>query len=296
MERLTKIYTQDWTDDSIWITNIPSDASRQFLLYVQETGLFHALPKYYTEHKNIASYLVMLTHSGQGLYTYNNKKYILDKNKLVFVSSMEYHNHRTDPRSRETWDIIWVQFNGIAAQGYYELFKSAGTPVISIDESGPIRDLLLSLLQKNRTTSVSTELVSSKILVELLTEIVFTAGAVISPKTNIPKHIQNALLDIDLHFADNLSLDYLSRKSSVSKFHLAKEFKKYTGFTPGEYIINARVNYAKRLLQYTDAPVGSIAAEAGFRNSSYFINVFKNKEGMTPLAFRKQFIVKSTGH
>ena len=84
----------------------------------------------------------MLTLSGQGLYTYENRSYELDKNKLIFTNTMEYHNHRTDVRKSGAWDIIWVQFNGIAAQGYYELYKNAGMPVISIDDQSPIKNLM----------------------------------------------------------------------------------------------------------------------------------------------------------
>ncbi len=289
MGLLTKTYIKDWTDDSIWIINTPSESSKLFLLYVQEIGLFKALPNYYTEHKDIASYLVMLTLSGKGEYFYEGKKYELTKNTLVFANCMEHHTHNTAKSTNETWELIWVQFNGISAQGYYNQFKSKQSPVITIKENSSIFNIMHKLLKINETKSMGTELLSSQLLVELLTKILFAAGAVTSPKINMPDYIQSSLRDIDAHFSDNLSLDYFSKKLAVSKFHFAKEFKKYTGFSPNEYIVNARINHAKRMLQHSSAPVYEIAQEVGFNNVSHFINTFRKKELLTPRQFRKRY-------
>ena len=59
------------------------------------------------------------------------------------------------------------------------------------------------------------------------------------------------------------------------------------GITVNEYLINARISYAKELLKYTDMPVGEIAFESGMNNVTHFINLFKSREEMTPLAYRK---------
>lgn len=149
--------------------------------------------------------------------------------------------------------------------------------------------MLEKLVAVNKSKSMGVEFLSSKLLVDLLTEIIFTAGAVTSPQVHAPAYIQAALQDIDAHFTDNLTLDYFSAKLKVSKYHLSREFKKYTGFSPVEYIINTRVNSAKQLLQYSDLPVAEIAETVGFHNTCHFINTFRQKTGMTPLRFKKQY-------
>jgi len=128
-----------------------------------------------------------------------------------------------------------------------------------------------------------------QLLVDLLTEILFTAGAVVSPKINAPGFIQAAIQDIDAHFSSNLSLAYFSDKLKINKYYFAKVFKKYTGFSPIEYIINTRINNAKEFLQYSDAMVSEISTLVGFNNTCHFINSFKQKAGFTPLKFRKQY-------
>lgn len=231
----------------------------------------------------------MLTLSGQGTYAIGGKTYELKAGDLVFVDSMEPHTHRTSKHSKENWNILWAQFNGITARGYYSQFKTRDIPVLDASKNPKIQLLMEKLLSANKSKSIGAEFLSSRILVELLTEILFTAGAVVSPKINMPQFIQTALADIDAHFPENLSLEYFSDKLRLSKYHFAKEFKKYTGYSPVEYIINTRINHAKEYLQYSDLTITDISEAVGFNNTCHFINMFKQKVGITPLKFRKQY-------
>lgn len=289
METLTKEFTTDLTEDSAWIFNTPGELTKSFLLYAQELGYFKASSKYDTHQENISSYLIMLTLAGQGTYTKGGKAYELRPGDLVFVDSMEPHTHCTSAQSKGTWNLLWVQFNGITARGYYSQYKTKDIPVLRASENPKIQLLMEKLLSANQSKSIGAEFLTSRILVELLTEILFTAGAVISPKRNMPQFIKDALTDIDAHFPENLSLEYFSGKLRLSKYHFAKEFKKYTGYSPIEYIINTRLNHAKEYLQYSDLTITDISDAVGFNNTCHFINMFKQKTGITPLKFRKQY-------
>ncbi|MFD0676548.1 MULTISPECIES: helix-turn-helix domain-containing protein [unclassified Paenibacillus] len=59
--------------------------------------------------------------------------------------------------------------------------------------------------------------------------------------------------------------------------------------TPNEYIITRRITFAKELLKYSSIPVAEIAAQCGTDNVSHFISLFKHREEMTSLAFRKKW-------
>ena len=61
------------------------------------------------------------------------------------------------------------------------------------------------------------------------------------------------------------------------------------GITVQDYLINTRITYAKELLKYTNMPVGEIAFACGMHNVSHFINLFKARESMTPLSYRRHW-------
>lgn len=89
------------------------------------------------------------------------------------------------------------------------------------------------------------------------------------------------------HYAERLTLDNLSEKFSVSKYHLQRLFKKYVGQSPNEYLASQRLNHAKELLRSTDLPVGEIAYRIGVENTSYFISQFRTQERITPQKYRE---------
>lgn len=98
----------------------------------------------------------------------------------------------------------------------------------------------------------------------------------------LPEPIKQVIIDIKHNFKSDLSLQSLASRHNISKFHLSKEFKKYTGCTAMEYIIANRLAYAKELLKYSDLSVSEITERIGMHNISHFIHLFKAREGMTP--------------
>ena len=93
---------------------------------------------------------------------------------------------------------------------------------------------------------------------------------------------------IETHYAENITLDDIAACASVSRAECLRCFKKSMQMTPYQYLIELRLAKAAALLRQTDEPVGDIALNVGFQQSSHFGKFFKAKTGMTPLAYRKQ--------
>lgn len=74
--------------------------------------------------------------------------------------------------------------------------------------------------------------------------------------------------------------------SGVSREHLARTLKKYTGLTMADYINDLRVNYAANMLFQSNIPIIDICFDCGFQNIGYFYKLFKDKFGISPKQFR----------
>jgi AraC family cel operon transcriptional repressor len=69
--------------------------------------------------------------------------------------------------------------------------------------------------------------------------------------------------------------------------HVARNFKRYCGKSPVEYINERRLNYAANLLAHSDASIADIALEMGFANLSHFYRLFRRAFAQSPTACRR---------
>ena len=91
---------------------------------------------------------------------------------------------------------------------------------------------------------------------------------------------------IDHNCSLKLNMDNLADFASMSKYHLCREFKKYTGMTPIQFVIYTRIENAKFLLKHTDLSIGRIAVTTGFTDLTNFNNHFKKLTETPPRHFR----------
>jgi LacI family transcriptional regulator, galactose operon repressor len=74
----------------------------------------------------------------------------------------------------------------------------------------------------------------------------------------------------------------------ISRSALERRMRAAIGRSPNEEIIRVRIERVKELLMSTDLPLTAIARHTGFQNSQYLVHVFKQKQGVTPGAFRDE--------
>ena len=70
---------------------------------------------------------------------------------------------------------------------------------------------------------------------------------------------------------------------------LARGFHEYYGSSIGEYVRNARLDWAAAKLVQTDAPLATLALEAGFADQSHFTRSFKRRTGLPPGKYRRAY-------
>jgi AraC-like DNA-binding protein len=97
------------------------------------------------------------------------------------------------------------------------------------------------------------------------------------------KRIKKVVEYIQGNLNTNITLDDISKHIGISKFHLSRDFKKFTGNTIFEYINMSRCNTAAILIA-GGMSVSAAAVECGFENMSYFSRTYKKYMGKLPSA------------
>lgn len=93
---------------------------------------------------------------------------------------------------------------------------------------------------------------------------------------------------VDVHYAEDITLNDAAKALGFSKFHFSRIFKQHTGFTFHEYLIHKRIQVAQSLLA-ADLLVTDIAFQTGFNNLTSFCRCFKKYAGSSPSEYRKIF-------
>lgn len=93
---------------------------------------------------------------------------------------------------------------------------------------------------------------------------------------------------IDSHYQSIENVQHLAEQFYLSREHFARAFKKFSGYSPMEYLLHTRLYHAQLLLLNTEERIADICEETGFRDLNNFIRQFKRKYGDPPLTFRKR--------
>lgn len=114
-----------------------------------------------------------------------------------------------------------------------------------------------------------------------------TLSANINNDKSTPSQILKIIEYLNCHYAENLTTKDISDLFFISKGALIYNFNRYIKCSPMEYLSNIRITKAKELLQKTNKPISEISELCGFSSANYFGLVFKKRENMSPLAYRK---------
>ena len=97
------------------------------------------------------------------------------------------------------------------------------------------------------------------------------------------------------YFASNLTIAELAKLAHMSPSSFKKAFTATFNMPPGRYILTARINAARQMLETTDKLVSDIAIDCGFYDQSHFVHAFHRERGMTPGAYRRQHRLRKGG-
>jgi AraC family transcriptional regulator len=93
---------------------------------------------------------------------------------------------------------------------------------------------------------------------------------------------------IESHIGADLPLQELAAAVGYSRSHFLRAFHATTGITPHRYLLNRRIERARRLLGETDMSIAQVAYSCGFSSQAHFTMAFRKVCGLTPGKYRRE--------
>ena len=189
--------------------------------------------------------------------------------------------HDYHPSPETGWTERWVCFNGEMANRWcMGDLLSVDTPVLHVgvhDELSSAFDRLLEIGQSNPPFANQ---IQSGITMEILALIQKSHRNRVNRSRLPAPVIQSALGYIGTNWSREIDFEILAKKMGVGYRHFRRLFQEATGVAPHQYLLNLRLNHAKRLLGTW--PVSEVARRVGFNDPLYFSRIFKKKVGVSP--------------
>jgi len=169
-----------------------------------------------------------------------------------------------------------------------EIYYSVATCLLSYINRWKISDSIAFKIELHKLTRAD-EHHSWKDAVEYLFEL---SEAIFETQKKDRDQIADASIKyiqqyIQSHIHEQLTLTNLSEMVYLNSSYLSRLFKKVSGKNLSDYIIEAKVEKAKTLLEQSDIKIKDLTEMLSFESATYFGRIFKKFTDMTPKEYRK---------
>lgn len=244
-------------------------------------GDWHSVP--HTHNHTELFYIV----GGKGQFLIQDQLHPVDANSLVVINPNVTHTEVS--LNAQPLEYIVLGIEGIElkndenSNGRFSILDRFE----SVEISGCLRNILREMEQKNTGYEDVCQAYMEILIIRLMRS---TALAVLEEPQTVSANRQCAIVKryIDMHFKEGLTLEQLAEEVHINKFYLSHAFKREYGVSPINYMISKRIEESKYLLAETDLSTSRIAQLLGFSSPSYFSQVFRRTQAVSPLEYRQQ--------
>ncbi len=244
-----------------------------------------ALKRYTKTYKHYHSlYEIYYLEQGVCNYLIEGKLFEMVKGDIVFIPKRIIH--------KTSYDGIHSRLLINCTDEYLENIQLTDAFVYRNEEYSKKIYVILKNIEKEYLQSDKFSVSLIKGYMQQLLSIVYRTENKYQDTRLHNKYVEQVLKTLEERYTFDITLSEISNQLTVSAEHLSRLFKKETGLGFNEYLSMLRLKKAEIMLkQNGDSTISEIAFSCGFNDSNYFCEKFKKVYGLSPLKFRKTFLV-----
>lgn len=222
---------------------------------------------------------------GRGQFLIQDQLYPVDVNNLVIINPNVIHTEVSLDAHPLEYIVLGIEGLELTAgrdsNGQFTILDHFE----SVEISGCLRNILREMRQEKTGYKDVCQAYMEILIIRLMRN---TPLSVPTKPQTAPGNRQCAAVRryIDLHFKEPLTLDQLAEEAHMNKYYLSHAFKREYGVSPINYMISRRIEESKFLLAETDLSTSQIAQLLGFSSQSYFSQVFRRSQAVSPMEYR----------
>lgn len=224
-------------------------------------------------------YLLHYIEKGKGSFTIKEKCYSLRKGNIFVIRPEEITYYEAD--KNDPWKYIWI---GFQCNTESNLFKKATFLKKDILYSQAAEYIFKEMLEASKIEQTKEIFLTAKLyeLFSLLIEAENTEDAVGFPKIYVLK----AESYIMANYMNDITVEDISKYLGINRVYFSNIFKRFTGKSPKQYIIDVRLEKAAKLIVKNNFTPSEAARSSGYKDIFNFSKMFKKKYGVAPLYYK----------
>ena len=239
-------------------------------------------------------YEVYFFISGDVSYTIESKTYALKPGDILLISPKELHQPVISQNKTYERIVLWIncsyleristQKSDLTRCFNAEVDKQTNLLRLNEHDQKSIKSSMLSLLSTSKNEAEYNDILSRAMLLKLMAELNFLfldKTVAYENESNLSDVMKDIVKYINDKHTERISLDLLSQKFFISKYHMSREFMRHFGITIHRYVVKKRLITAKQYLAEGLAP-SNVYAKCGFSDYSNFYRSFRSEYGISP--------------
>lgn len=259
--------------DRVYESHVFNNPKLPFIFQRMNSGMSTAVIANW--HTNLE---ILFCLKGEGSVFYDSEYIPFAKGDLVVVNSEVLHRINADSHIEFYYIIIDDNF---CSDNGFDVDKMHFASHIRDDKAKALFESLINSYTSSDELSIPKARLAVISLLTLLFEKYRSEGYIKPEQSSNIKRVRKAMMIMNEHYNEKITLEVLAEKLMINKYYLAHEFKHYTGQTVFEYLNLIRCNEVKRRIKRGDS-IATAASECGFYNMSYFTRAYKKYMGVLP--------------
>ncbi|MFD2918284.1 AraC family transcriptional regulator [Terrimonas rubra] len=256
-------------------------------LHICSIGHYPKAKDHYTyRKKGLPENFIFYCVDGHGWYQLNGVRYEVGPNEFFILPQNQEHAYGSSDEN--PWSIYWIHFGGTSLPTLNEVYAVQQffkpSHIKSNNEIIAIFTRIYKTLQLGY--SIDNLLFANMCLAHYLTLFVYSERHNDKVDSNNLDCVDNAILYMREHLAENIALGDLSKNYNYSVSRFSNLFKQKTGYAPIDYFLQMKMQRACQQLDFTSHSIKEIAFNMGFDDPYYFSKRFRTIIGVSPRKYR----------
>ena len=282
---------------------------------MQKESLYQPFEIYYSKvdvcpkpaHKHNFFELVYIA-SGTGVQCINENQFNYEPGHMFLITPDDCHSFQIGTST----ELVFIRFNDIYVKSQqqndprqvewtkkleYILHNASHQPGCILrnpPDKVLVKAMVESLLGEWTNKQLYHHEIISQIVNTIITIVARNIGLIMPNPNKVTDNTGSTVVQIlnyiqeNIYDADKLKAEIIASHFGIAVGYLSRYFKKHTGESIQQYIINYKLKLVETRLQHSDMRINEIVYELGFTDESHLNRLFKKYKGLSPTAFRKQ--------